>query len=584
MQEKTMGILKLDLRSLAFFRIGLSILVIGDLLSRILDIKVFYSDYGILPRVVQLQTDINSWFFSFHYANGTVLFQVLLFLIEAFFTILLLVGYRTKLSTFIVWLLLTSIHARNPFILDGSDWYLRLLLFWSNFLPLGASYSIDSALNNSTIKIPKQIFCIGNIAIFLQTAFVYWFAVVVKLHNIEWIQGYGVYYSLSEIQYTTDLGWKLVNNLPMKYQQFLSHLVIIIEVFAPALLFAPAKLRYLGLLSLFFMQIGFGACLDIEAFPFVSTCALLPFLPASLWDKLINHFENKKETNLTVYYDGRSNAWGKIILIVKTLFLLPKTQIININTDSSTYFDLGENKFGVIDPNDRPLFKSDALYTIFHASPLLSPLLPIIKGEFFKTSIDKFCMKDHENSMILNDLKFQPIKISSNFVMNIVVVSLLIYCYCSNVEHVHPTYRIPDKYRSIGSLLHIDQWWFMFASLEESGEWYNFWLVIPGTFKDGSTIDFFNHGKPVSWNKPEHLSNIYKNRFWKKFLIGAGKGNQTNQISNYANYLCNEINLNHRKDKHLKSIEFYGMYERILPDFKVSEIKKYLILEYQCPR
>ncbi len=60
MQEKTMGILKLDLRSLAFFRIGLSILVIGDLLSRILDIKVFYSDYGILPRVVQ-------FYFKYYY-------------------------------------------------------------------------------------------------------------------------------------------------------------------------------------------------------------------------------------------------------------------------------------------------------------------------------------------------------------------------------------------------------------------------------------------------------------------------------------------------------------------------------------
>ncbi len=577
-------LLELDLRSLVLFRVGLALLIMFDLFSRLSDIRVFYSDEGIFPRIPQLQSDLNSWFFSIYYANGTVGFQFFLFFIEFLFALLLLIGYRTKFSTFIIWFFHTSMHVRCPVILDGADWYFRLLLFWSIFLPLGAYCSVDRALSSSNEKISKSIFCVGNIAIFLQTAYMYWFSVVVKLHNVEWAQGYAVYYSLSEIQYASDLGFMLLHALPMNFLRFLGHLVLLIEIFSPALLFGPSIIRWVGILSIFFMQIGFGLCLDIIFFPFVCICALFPFIPTSFWDKLISKQEASLKTNLDIHYDGENSNLKKLFLILKTLFLLSKTNLISQDTSLDENIDLKNNKFMVIDYKGIKHFGVDGFYAIFNASPILSPFLPILRTGIIKDLLSNYCKKDFDRSLILNHLDYKPLKTNTKLVTNIFLIILLTYSYFANIEHVDPERKIPDQYKWVGSLLHIDQWWFMFASLAPSGEWYNFWLVIPGTFKDGSQLDFFNRGKQVQWDKPKHVSSIYKNRYWKKLLIVAGKGNQTNQLSNYAFYLCREWNLTHKEEKRLEKIDFYGMYERVLQNYKLSPTEKFFLLEYQCPK
>ena len=102
------------------------------------------TDQGLLPRLAVAAR--NPEVISIHLANGTPQFQAVLFFLQALFAIGLLIGYRTRLITLLSWLLLTSLHARFRAILGGGDEYLRILLFWSLFLPLGARYSVDDAL------------------------------------------------------------------------------------------------------------------------------------------------------------------------------------------------------------------------------------------------------------------------------------------------------------------------------------------------------------------------------------------------------------------------------------------------------
>jgi hypothetical protein len=40
----------LDLRSLALFRIGLALILLFDLYYRALDLRAFYTDWGLYPR------------------------------------------------------------------------------------------------------------------------------------------------------------------------------------------------------------------------------------------------------------------------------------------------------------------------------------------------------------------------------------------------------------------------------------------------------------------------------------------------------------------------------------------------------
>jgi hypothetical protein len=46
---------------------------------------------------------------------------------------------------FLSFLMLVSVHGRNPTLMQGGDHLMRAMLFWSIFLPLGARWSFDAA-------------------------------------------------------------------------------------------------------------------------------------------------------------------------------------------------------------------------------------------------------------------------------------------------------------------------------------------------------------------------------------------------------------------------------------------------------
>src|SRR5262245_59020814 len=84
---------------------------------------------------------------SVHMAVGSAFGTALLFLVHAIAAIALLLGFRTRVMTAIVWYLLASLHTRNPLVLSGADDLVRVFLFLSIFLPLGARYSLDAAMD-----------------------------------------------------------------------------------------------------------------------------------------------------------------------------------------------------------------------------------------------------------------------------------------------------------------------------------------------------------------------------------------------------------------------------------------------------
>jgi len=135
-----------DLRTLALFRINLALLILADLVMRSRDLVAHYTDDGILPRADYLGI-LNGAVSSLHFISGSAWIEALLFMLAALVALALLAGYRTRLATFVSWLLLLSLQNRNHMILQGGDMLLLLLLFWGLFLPLGARFSVDRALD-----------------------------------------------------------------------------------------------------------------------------------------------------------------------------------------------------------------------------------------------------------------------------------------------------------------------------------------------------------------------------------------------------------------------------------------------------
>ena len=126
-----------DLRSLAALRVILGVLVLVDLLDRSRDLRVHYTDFGMLPRAALLSKFINGLAVCLHVSVGTWPGMLALFILQAAVAFALLVGFHTRLMAVLSWFLMYSLHLRNPVVLQGGDDLLRMLLFWGMFLPLG---------------------------------------------------------------------------------------------------------------------------------------------------------------------------------------------------------------------------------------------------------------------------------------------------------------------------------------------------------------------------------------------------------------------------------------------------------------
>ena len=124
------SVFKIDLRSLALFRIVLGTIMICDLCARAPQLKDFYTDDGVLPSFALTQHFMEPWNFSLFLVNNTTVWASLLFLFAIIVNLFLILGYRTRLASVLSWIMLISLQNRNSFVLYGVDMLLRCLSFW----------------------------------------------------------------------------------------------------------------------------------------------------------------------------------------------------------------------------------------------------------------------------------------------------------------------------------------------------------------------------------------------------------------------------------------------------------------------
>ncbi|MCK6594677.1 MAG: hypothetical protein L6Q33_05720, partial [Bacteriovoracaceae bacterium] len=108
------SIFKLDLRSLALVRFLLGILAFFDILNRFPQVVAFYSDRGIIPRWLLIDKIEIPWKTGLFNLVGDPSFVYIISSIGLVAALMMAIGLRTRLSTFIVWVILLSFHARFP--------------------------------------------------------------------------------------------------------------------------------------------------------------------------------------------------------------------------------------------------------------------------------------------------------------------------------------------------------------------------------------------------------------------------------------------------------------------------------------
>ena len=265
----------IDHRALAAFRVALGTLVIADLALRSRDLVAFYTDAGVLPRSA-LFADYGP--VSLHAVSGAAWGQGLLFLLAGAVALALVVGYRTRTATAVTWVLLVSLHMRNPMVLNAGDTLLRMLLFWAMFLPLGDRWAVDARGDQERTTATS----VATMALLFQVVLMYATNAVHKTRSDAWMRGEAVTHVFQADHLTILLG-DVLAGYPAVLEAF-AYLWMATILTSPLLLVFTG-LRRVALVAAFVgMHLGMLVTLRIDLFPLIAVAGLIPFFPPAVWD------------------------------------------------------------------------------------------------------------------------------------------------------------------------------------------------------------------------------------------------------------------------------------------------------------
>src|SRR6056297_3440356 len=118
-RERAAPHLGIDPRALGAFRVAVALFVLADLLVyRLPAVGAFYTDGGVLPRSTLAETFPLLAEASLYAVSGSARVQTALLAVAVLAAGSLLVGYRTRAATGLTLVLLASLYARNPYVIN----------------------------------------------------------------------------------------------------------------------------------------------------------------------------------------------------------------------------------------------------------------------------------------------------------------------------------------------------------------------------------------------------------------------------------------------------------------------------------
>jgi predicted DCC family thiol-disulfide oxidoreductase YuxK len=577
-----------DLRSLALFRIGISLLIIIDLVQRSFDLKAHYTDLGVLPRWALTQGVGNRWHLSLHNISGMLEVEAVIFLLHGVIALLLLIGFKTKWMTIICWILIVSLHSRNPIILSGGDILLCVMLFWSMFLPLGARFSLDHALDSrrSDNRGANQYFSVASLAILIQLALVYTFNWIAKIHP-TWMQDYtAVYYAMNLDMYATKFGTALLSfPLLMKAGTWLT---LWLELLGPILLFSPIRndvSRLLVILAFLGLHIGIALTLNIGYFPFVSIIVWTIAIPTVFWDKLWSVLFDRPGTYFRIYYDDDCDFCKKTVDILKVLLVWRNVTVQPAQDDPSIEPIFRENNsWVVVTSTGRTLIRFEAFIYALRQAPIVgyvaillnvSPVVRVGTNMYQYVATNRGIF-----SKVTTHLKYRDNHSTLPKWAKISTVVILAYVIMWNIAVTEQiNWKVPSLLYWPGPMFRIYQEWHMFAPYPALGDG---WFVIPGTLRNGGTVDVYSRN-PVDWSKPNDVSDTYVNNRWRKYLLTLYKPKFKDERLYYGKYICRSWNDPVvETDFDLMTFQIYFIEERTNPPGQSPDQQNRLLWRHNC--
>ncbi|MEM1069654.1 MAG: HTTM domain-containing protein [Planctomycetota bacterium] len=278
---------RIDLRSLALFRIGIALILLGDLVGyRFPEFSAFYADDGMFSVRNARDWMANSSCWSVCWLDVSNGFQLGMLALTAIFATLLLIGWQTRWMTVACWIMTVSIANRNPIVCNYGDTMLQVFLFWSLFLPLGARWSLDARRRKKrNLAKSKQAVCsVASAAILLQLCFVYFFTGLWKW-NADWLGG-GAADTALQLEYARrDTSLDQMIYAPLLRPLTLATLYL--ELLGPFLVWIPWRnnvFRYAMIVAFVMLHVSIELLFTPALLSYMCILGWMLFVPSTFWD------------------------------------------------------------------------------------------------------------------------------------------------------------------------------------------------------------------------------------------------------------------------------------------------------------
>jgi hypothetical protein len=269
------GVFTLDVRSLALMRIAVALTVLVDLCLRLVHLREHYSDDGVLPREAARSL---SWLAdtSILAISGSPIWAALVFASAIGLALAVLAGWRTRVTTLLLWLVVLAIQHRNPLVTDHRDVVFSCALLCGLLLPWGEAFSLDARHATRAgryVGMPAALYIVQLIAIYL-------FAALLKT-GPEWRSDFTAVELAVGARYWAMPAADVLLEHPalasvLTFAVFWFEALLVLLVLSP---WRTRAARWLAVIGLVALQLGFAVFLWLDTFPMIAGAFALGLVP-----------------------------------------------------------------------------------------------------------------------------------------------------------------------------------------------------------------------------------------------------------------------------------------------------------------
>ncbi len=298
---------------------------------------------------------------------------------------MLVFGVLPRVMIPIQWFIIWSFQERNPFLGDGGDNIMRIVLLFLVLVNTGAYFSIHAAMRPGTGQKRQGqpalaiIHNIGILLIIAQLCFVYMSTGLYKVMGELWQNGTALYYILRVDEFSLPAVAELI---------YRSSYLVVFGTYATVLfeiLFAPALLnkwtRYLMIATGIFFHLGIAVLMGLVTFGW----SMLSIYPLLVTDEEYQRAARwvKDRFQLTVLYDADCSFCTRAVRVMGAgnLFSLVEYapyQVPGILEEHGITVDRAERRMQSTTPGGALREGMDTMVQIFGRSPLLWPFFPMM--------------------------------------------------------------------------------------------------------------------------------------------------------------------------------------------------------------